>query len=122
MAQLMREDETYIHLGGVSCKEVLAAFPFHELELEKHCNLVAVWDDAEGFLDKFLCILVWWVGNDVALPMGISNIEEVEYLVVGTIDNIGASHIIASILEYACKMQLATSRLPYIVVELLYFK
>jgi hypothetical protein len=122
MAQLRREDETYIHLGGVSCKEVFADFPFHELQFEKHCNLVAVGDDAEGFLDKFSGILVRWVGNDVALPMGIGDTEEVEHLVVCTIDDVGASHVITCILEYVGKMQLATSRLPYIGVELLYLK
>ena len=74
---------------------MLAAFPFHELQFEEHRNLIAIGDDAEGFLDKLSGVLVWWVGNDVALPMGIGDVEEVEHLVVGTIDDVGASHVIA---------------------------
>ena len=74
---------------------MLSSLAFHELQLEEHGNFVAVGDDAEGFLDKLSGVLVWWVGNDVALPMGIGDVEEVEHLVVGTIDDVGASHVIA---------------------------
>ena len=69
-------------------EEMLAPFSFEECQLQEEGHLPTFRNNGQGLLYKLQCVLIRWVGDDIAIPFSIINGEEISHLTITSVNEI----------------------------------